>query len=117
MSTPTAAIPAQTTAQTPAQTTAQTPAVMSFIDGQWSVPRGPSHPIINPANGATLANVTYATTTDVDRAAKAAHKAFLEWREVPVVERVQPLYRYKALLEKYTKVKSFRRRLPKWPYG
>ena len=77
--------------------------VKSFIEGQWSIPGGTSHPIINPANGAILANVTHATTADVDRAAQAAHKAFLEWRELPVVERVQPLYRYKALLEKYTR--------------
>jgi len=27
---------------------------------------------------------------------RAAHEAFLKWREVPVVERVQPLYRYQG---------------------
>src|ERR1019366_3692892 len=31
----------------------------------------------------------------------AAHEAFLKWRDVPVVDRVQVLYRYKALLEKH----------------
>jgi malonate-semialdehyde dehydrogenase (acetylating)/methylmalonate-semialdehyde dehydrogenase len=38
---------------------------------------------------------------DVDRAAHAAHAAFLKWREVPVVDRVQVFYRYKNLLEKH----------------
>jgi malonate-semialdehyde dehydrogenase (acetylating)/methylmalonate-semialdehyde dehydrogenase len=37
----------------------------------------------------------------VDRTARAAHAAFLKWREVPVVERVQVFYRYKDLLEKH----------------
>ena len=32
---------------------------------------------------------------------KAAHAAFLKWRDVPVIDRVQVLYRYKTLLEKH----------------
>ena len=58
------------------------------------------HSVINPATGAILGEVAYATAADVDRTVRAAHTAFLQWREVPVVERVQVLYRYKALLEK-----------------
>ncbi|MDE3104624.1 MAG: CoA-acylating methylmalonate-semialdehyde dehydrogenase [Acidobacteriota bacterium] len=76
-------------------------AVPSYLDGAWCTPSGASHPVVNPADGTTLAAVTHATAADVDRAARAAHNAFLDWREVPVVERVQPLYRYKALLEKH----------------
>jgi malonate-semialdehyde dehydrogenase (acetylating)/methylmalonate-semialdehyde dehydrogenase len=49
-----------------------------------------------------IAQVPYATADDVDRAARAAHAAFLKWREVPVVERVQVLYRYKSLLDRHT---------------
>jgi malonate-semialdehyde dehydrogenase (acetylating)/methylmalonate-semialdehyde dehydrogenase len=30
---------------------------------------------------------------------RGAREAFLKWRDVPVVDRVQVLYRYKALLE------------------
>ena len=37
----------------------------------------------------------------MDRAARAAHAAFLGWREVPVVDRVQALYRYKTLLDRH----------------
>ena len=43
----------------------------------------------------------YADAADVDRAVAAAHAAFLKWRDVPVVDRVQVLYRYKTLLEKH----------------
>ena len=73
-----------------------------FINGKWEAAADrPLHPITNPATGEVIARVPYATPEDVDRAVHAAHAAFLEWREVPVVERVQVLYRYKMLLEKH----------------
>jgi malonate-semialdehyde dehydrogenase (acetylating) / methylmalonate-semialdehyde dehydrogenase len=58
-------------------------------------------PVTNPASGAEIAQVAYATAEDVDRTVQAAHQAYLKWRDVPVVDRVQPLYRFKALLEKH----------------
>lgn len=85
---------------TPVET--QVAPVASYIAGEWVAPNGAaSHPVINPADGSVIASLPYATAADVDRAAKVAHKAFLEWRQVPVVDRVQPLYRYKTLLEKH----------------
>jgi malonate-semialdehyde dehydrogenase (acetylating)/methylmalonate-semialdehyde dehydrogenase len=71
-----------------------------LIDGKWESPNRDLHNIVNPASGEIIAQVPYATVQDVDRAVKTAHQAFLEWREVPVVDRVQPLYRFKELLEK-----------------
>jgi malonate-semialdehyde dehydrogenase (acetylating) / methylmalonate-semialdehyde dehydrogenase len=84
-------------------TTETTIGMVSFhINGAWERPEGRSmHPVTSPANGGTIAEVPYAEEADVDRAVRAAHAAYLKWREVPVVERVQVLYRYKALLEKY----------------
>src|SRR5690348_10669477 len=78
-------------------------AQVSFhIDGAWERPQGRGmHPVMCPASGATIAEVPYADESDVDRAVRAAHSAFLKWRDVPVVDRVQVLYRYKALLEKH----------------
>ncbi len=76
--------------------------VSFHIDGTWERPQGRAlHPVTCPANGATIAEVPFADETDVDRAVRAAHNAFLKWREVPVVDRVQVLYRYKALLEQH----------------
>jgi malonate-semialdehyde dehydrogenase (acetylating) / methylmalonate-semialdehyde dehydrogenase len=73
-----------------------------YIDGAWQTPSGAAlHPVTNPATGETFAEVYYASEADVDRAVRAAHQAFLEWRAVPVVDRVQPLYRFKALIEKH----------------
>jgi len=72
-----------------------------LVDGKWEAPHGrEAHPITNPATGAKIAEVLYATEADVDRTVRAAHTAFLKWREVPVVDRVQAFYRYKTLLEK-----------------
>ena len=76
--------------------------VSFYINGAWETPRGRTMgTVTNPATGAVLAEVPYANPSDVDTAVRAAHAAFLKWREVPVVDRVQVLYRYKALLDKY----------------
>ena len=76
--------------------------VSFYIDGAWQQPEGRSFgTVTNPATGATLAKVPYATAADVDAAVRSAHAAYLKWREVPVVDRVQVLYRYKTLLDKY----------------
>jgi malonate-semialdehyde dehydrogenase (acetylating) / methylmalonate-semialdehyde dehydrogenase len=76
--------------------------VSFYIDGKWESPTGRAlQPVTNPATGAVLAETTFATAADVDRAARSAHAAFLKWRDVPVVDRVQVLYRYKTLLEEH----------------
>jgi len=76
--------------------------VSFFIDGAWERPETRScGTIFNPATGAAIAETAYADSSDVDRAVRAAHRAFLKWRAVPVVDRVQVLYRFKALLEQH----------------
>jgi malonate-semialdehyde dehydrogenase (acetylating) / methylmalonate-semialdehyde dehydrogenase len=82
-------------------TDATTSLVSCYINGAWERPAGAeSGTILNPATGALLAEVPYAEEADIDRAVRAAHDAFLKWRDVPVVDRVQVLYRYKTILEK-----------------
>ena len=76
--------------------------VAFYVNGKWTNAEGrPVMPITNPATGAEIAQVAYASEADVNRTVEMAHAAFLKWRDVPVVDRVQPLYRYKALLEKH----------------
>jgi len=76
--------------------------VAFYVNGKWTNAEGrPVMPITNPATGAQIAQVAYASATDVDRTVELAHAAYLKWREVPVVDRVQPLYRFKMLLEKH----------------
>src|SRR5712692_644353 len=73
-----------------------------YVNGRWEEARGRAlHPVMNPSTGEVIAQVPYATAEDIDRVARAAHEAFLKWREVPVVDRVQVFYRYKDLLEKH----------------
>ncbi|HEX3743222.1 MAG TPA: CoA-acylating methylmalonate-semialdehyde dehydrogenase [Bryobacteraceae bacterium] len=76
--------------------------VSFYINGAWERPEGSAGgTIVNPATGAAIAEVPYAGAADIDRAVRAAHEAFLKWRDVPVVDRVQVLYRYKTLLERH----------------
>ncbi len=76
--------------------------VSFYINGVWETPQGRDlQSVTNPATGLRIADVPFATASDVDRAVQAAHAAFLKWRDVPVVDRVQVLYRFKALLEQH----------------
>jgi malonate-semialdehyde dehydrogenase (acetylating)/methylmalonate-semialdehyde dehydrogenase len=80
-----------------ADSTVQVPGF--YVNGKWERPEGcVLGAVTNPATGATIAEAPYAGEADIDRAVRAAHGAFVKWREVAVVERVQPLYRYKALV-------------------
>jgi malonate-semialdehyde dehydrogenase (acetylating)/methylmalonate-semialdehyde dehydrogenase len=73
-----------------------------YINGAWEKSQGSGlHAVTNPATGSTIAEVPYAAAADVDRTVRSAHDAYLKWREVPVVDRVQPLYRFKTLLEEH----------------
>ncbi len=58
--------------------------------------------VTNPATGKVIGEITYSKADDIDIAVRRAHEAFLKWREVPVVDRVQVLYKYKELLERHS---------------
>ncbi len=74
----------------------------NYIRGQWVDSKSQEgRPILNPATAETLAWVPFSTPEEVDAAVEAAAEAFSEWREVPAVERVQPLFRLKRLMEEH----------------
>ncbi|MGK5084677.1 CoA-acylating methylmalonate-semialdehyde dehydrogenase [Bdellovibrionota bacterium FG-1] len=74
--------------------------IRDYIDGKWVQSSGKTFvPVINPANGQELGSCPLGTAGDVDRAVKAAHVAFQEWKQVPVIERIQYLFKLKPLLE------------------
>ncbi len=82
-------------------TTTEIRTVKFFVNGRWELARDREiHPVVNPATGEWIAQLPYAASEDVDRAARAAHQAFLTWRDLPVVERCQVFFRFKNLLEK-----------------
>ncbi len=74
--------------------------VKNYIDGQW-VESNASETvdIINPANKQVIGKTPLGTSHDVDLAVASAKKAFVTWRQTPVIDRVQVLFRLKTLLE------------------
>ena len=56
-------------------------------------------PIRDPATGDLLAAMPLSTADEVDEAVRSAAAAFPAWRRTPPGERIQPLFRLKALLD------------------
>lgn len=68
-----------------------------FIDNQWvDAASGKTWSVVNPATGETLTNVALADAVDVDRAVKAARKAFDEgeWSRMDPLLRGRLLFRF-----------------------
>jgi malonate-semialdehyde dehydrogenase (acetylating) / methylmalonate-semialdehyde dehydrogenase len=63
--------------------------------------------VISPIDGSLLSTVPLSNYEAVNKAVKAAEKAFPGWSALPVKERAQIFYRYKSLLEKYIDELSF----------
>jgi malonate-semialdehyde dehydrogenase (acetylating)/methylmalonate-semialdehyde dehydrogenase len=55
--------------------------------------------ITNPATGEVIRKAPMANAADVDKAVKAANKAFPGWRETPPLRRARILTRFRELLE------------------
>jgi malonate-semialdehyde dehydrogenase (acetylating)/methylmalonate-semialdehyde dehydrogenase len=73
-----------------------------FIGGEWRIPScDGAEPVFDPATGEVLCRVPMdaAGGAYVKEAVQAAARAFPAWRETPVVDRVQYLFRYKQLLQ------------------
>ncbi|HMY02643.1 MAG TPA: aldehyde dehydrogenase family protein, partial [Candidatus Obscuribacter sp.] len=71
-----------------------------LIGGKWVNSDATEHQeVYNPSTGEVIALTPMGGRKDLDRAVEAAHKAFLDWKEVPVVERARVMFKFKALLE------------------
>ncbi len=73
-----------------------------YIDGEWVTSEsGETRPIINPANGETIARAAEGNEADAKRAIGAAREAFdrSKWRDYPAVERARLLLKVADLLE------------------
>jgi malonate-semialdehyde dehydrogenase (acetylating)/methylmalonate-semialdehyde dehydrogenase len=74
--------------------------LLNYLNGQWRRASATEYlPVINPATAATIARVPLSQGADVDQAVRAAQAAFAGWRQVPVTERVQYLFKLRNLLE------------------
>ena len=76
-------------------------AVRNFVGGDWREPAHDGLELINPATGEPLGRSPAGTDAEVDAAVKAAQAAFPAWRALPAVDRVQYLFKLKALLEEH----------------
>lgn len=73
-----------------------------LIDGSWEKSKATEFgDVYNPSTGEVIAKVPMGGMDDVDKAVESAHKAFLEWREVPAVERARLMFRFKNLMESH----------------
>lgn len=74
-----------------------------LIGGEWQTPGGAAMlPVLNPSDGAQLAEITKGTRAHIDAAVTAAREAFDgEWSRMPAAERGRILYRIgQKVLEK-----------------
>ncbi len=76
-----------------------------FIDGKWVKPASKKYfETINPANGKVLAQVAQANEKDVDRAVKAARKAYDNvWSKMAPKERAKYIYRIARIMQERAK--------------
>jgi len=74
--------------------------LLNYIGGEWRRSSASDYlEVRNPATAETIAKVPLSAQAEVNEAVQKAHGAYLEWRQVPVTERIQPLFKLKALLE------------------
>ncbi|HEX8102846.1 MAG TPA: CoA-acylating methylmalonate-semialdehyde dehydrogenase [Solirubrobacteraceae bacterium] len=74
--------------------------VRNFVAGRFEPADGrPTEPVFDPATGEVIAETPLSGAEDLDRAVRAAADAFPAWAATPVTQRVQVLFRFKALLE------------------
>ncbi len=73
----------------------------NLIGGRWTEAAGETLPIFNPATGEEIERVPLSGATEVDRAVQAAAGAYQSWSQTPVMDRVQLMFRYKALLDEH----------------
>lgn len=72
-----------------------------YIDGQWVDPVTPkSLDVINPANETVAGHISMGSAADVDKAAKAARKAFASWSQTSREERLDVMQRIVAEYQK-----------------
>ena len=72
----------------------------NFVGGKWEPASAASVIAVrNPATGDVLAEAPLSSAADVAEAVAAASKALQAWRRTPAGDRIQPLFRLKALLD------------------
>ncbi len=76
--------------------------IRNYIGNQWAEAISAHQvDVYNPASGEVIATVASSGDKDVARAVDVGTTAFREWRETPVTDRIQYLFKLKMLLEEH----------------
>jgi malonate-semialdehyde dehydrogenase (acetylating) / methylmalonate-semialdehyde dehydrogenase len=73
--------------------------LLNFVGGSWQRADAPGLAVHNPATGEVLSKAPLSQAEAVAKAVEAAQKALPTWRRTPPGDRIQPLFRLKALLD------------------
>jgi malonate-semialdehyde dehydrogenase (acetylating)/methylmalonate-semialdehyde dehydrogenase len=68
--------------------------------GKWTASKGKHLSVHSPYNGAPIGQVPFSTNQEVDDAVNKAQEAFLGWKQTPIKERTQYLFRFRDLMIK-----------------
>lgn len=78
-----------------------------FINNQWVKPADESYlSVSNPATGQAIAKIADAKTSDIDKAVKAARKAFSSWSALSPHQRARHLYAVSRNIQKHQRLLS-----------
>lgn len=73
--------------------------ILDYVNGDWVTSKARDYAdVINPATAEVLARTPLNGPEEVDQAVLYASQAFKDWRKVPVLDRVKPLFRLRELL-------------------
>src|SRR3954452_20900248 len=71
-----------------------------FVGGAWRAPEGGRYePTVNPATEEPLAEIAWASDTDVGAAVAAAREALPRWQRLPALERGKYVFRIARLIQ------------------
>jgi malonate-semialdehyde dehydrogenase (acetylating)/methylmalonate-semialdehyde dehydrogenase len=76
------------------------PEVRNYVAGSFVKGEHDYLDVYNPSDGSVISRVPLSSRDDVDRAVQVAQAAFPAWSSLPIKERVQVFFRYRALLER-----------------
>ena len=84
------------------ETITKQPEVKNFINGKFERNGHASMEVMSPLDGSIISTLPLSNYDDVDKAVKAAQKAFPAWSGKTLKERVQVFFKYRTLLEEHT---------------
>ena len=84
------------------ETITKQPEVKNFINGKFERNGHASMEVMSPLDGSIISTLPLSNYDDVDKAVKAAQKAFPDWSGKTLKERVQVFFKYRTLLEEHT---------------